>query len=287
MYYNNKELKPIPACAGIGLRPKHYQDVIETNPAVGWFEVHSENYFGKDGKPHFYLEKICQNYPLSFHGIGLSLGSADAINLAHLATLKKLIDRYLPTFVSEHLCWSSVGGHYLHDLLPLPYTEEALNLFVKHIHQVQEILNRQILIENISSYLQFTHTSIPEYQFVTEIAQRTGCGIVLDINNLYVNSVNHGWNAKEYLYNIPTEFVHEIHLAGFTENQFDYGAILIDTHSKPVAAAVWELYSQALQHLGAKPTLIEWDKDIPDFNVLLEEAQKANQILRRENVVIA
>ncbi len=281
------ELKPIPCCAGIGLRAEHYQDVINTHPDIGWFEVHSENYFGKGGKPHFYLDLIRQDYPLSFHGVGLSLGSTDELNILHLSNLKNIIERYSPTFISEHLCWSSIDGNYFNDLLPIPYTEEALNHFIKRINYVQDYLNRQILIENISSYLQFNYSLVPEYEFLNALANQTGCGILLDINNLYVNSINHGWNVKKYIDNISVKDVQEIHLAGFTEKSLENGSIIIDSHDKPVADKVWQLYSLALQRLGRKPTLIEWDKDLPSLDTLIGEADKANRILENTHVTVA
>lgn len=284
---NPYQFTTIPCSAGIGLRAQHYQDVINTRPDNVWFEIHSENYFGKGGKPHYYLDIIRQDYPLSCHGVGLSLGSTDVLDLQHLGKLKKLIERYEPALVSEHLCWSSVDGYHLNDLLPMPYTEESLNHFVKRINQTQEFLNRQILIENITSYLEFNHSTIPEYEFITQLATITGCGILLDINNLYVNGINHGWNTDNYLKNISAEHVQEIHLAGFTENKLAQGSILIDSHNQMVAEAVWQLYSQALQQLGRKATLIEWDKDLPSLDVLISEANKANTLLEHVHVELA
>jgi len=283
-YYNSEIVANL---LGIGLRAEHYCDIIKTHPKIGWFEVHSENYFGKGGKPLHFLEKISQDYPLSLHGVGLSLGSADDLNVEHLNHLKKLTDRFTPLFVSEHLSWSSIDGCYLNDLLPLPYTEEALHVVSRHINEVQEYLNRQILIENISSYFQFAHSIIPEYEFITAVVQQTGCGILLDVNNLYVNSINHGWDTNIYLQNVSTDFVYEIHLAGFTKNEFADGAILIDTHNQFISNDVWELYQQTLQCMGPKPTLIEWDKDLPGLPVLLHEARKASHILENINAVIA
>jgi len=283
---NKYEAISIPVKTGIGLRTPHYQEIIDTKPDIGWFEIHSENYFGKGGKPHYYLDLIRQNYPLSFHGVGLSLGSTDTVDLNHLSKLKNLITIYNPSFVSEHLCWSSVGGHHLNDLLPLSYTEEALNLVIRQINQTQEYLNRQILIENVSTYLQFSHSTIHEAEFMCEIVKHTNCGILLDINNLYVNSINHDWNTASYLNTVPAQFIHEIHLAGFAENHFENGSILIDTHNQPVFSAVWQLYAEAIKKYGPKPTLIEWDKDIPALSVLIQEAEKANRILETTDAVI-
>jgi uncharacterized protein (UPF0276 family) len=270
---------PTPARAGVGLRATHYREVLETLPAVGWFEVHSENYFGAGGAPLHYLERIRSHYPLSLHGVGLSVGSVDPLNLQHLAKLKGLIDRFEPALVSEHLAFSSVGGRYLNDLLPLPYHQEALDYVVGRIQQVQELLGRQILIENVSSYLQYRDSVIPEAEFLAEVARHSGCGILLDVNNVYVSATNHGFHAGAYLHTIPIDRVQEIHLAGFTVNRLGDAEILIDTHSRPVAEAVWALYRQAVKRFGPVPTLIEWDADIPALAVLLEEARQADAIV--------
>jgi uncharacterized protein (UPF0276 family) len=269
--------QPIPARAGIGLRSPHYRALLDTLPPLAFLEVHSENFFGEGGQPHWFLGQLRQHYALSLHGVGLSLGTTDELSISHLAKLKKLIARYEPTLVSEHLCWGAVDGRHTNDLLPLPYTEEALALMCRHVDQAQTFLGRQILVENVSSYLQFTHSTIPEWEFVAQVAQRTGCGFLLDVNNIYVNAVNHGFSAAEYLRAIPAEGVQEIHLAGFDDN----GQCLIDTHGKKVSDAVWQLYAEAITLVGDKPTLIEWDADIPALNILLGEANKANDILSR------
>lgn len=266
---------PIPARAGIGLRAPHYHELLDTLPAVGWLEVHSENYFGEGGQPLHYLEQARSHYPLSLHGVGLSLGSADELNRVHLGKLKRLAERFEPALVSEHLCWCSAGGRYLNDLLPLPYTEEALALVSRHIDQAQTFLGRRILVENVSSYLQFTHSTLPEWEFLAETAARSGCGILLDVNNIYVSAVNHGFDADRYLESIPVAAVGEIHLAGFDST----GECLIDTHGKPVADEVWALYRRAVRRFGRVPTLIEWDTDIPPLAVLLDEARKADALL--------
>lgn len=269
----------IPARAGIGLRAEHYIEVLETLPAIGWLEVHSENYFGAGGKPLHFLKRIRAHYPLSLHGVGLSMGSTDPLNTAHLAKLKDLIRRFEPALVSEHLSWGSVGGRYLNDLLPLPYTEEALRHMVERVSKVQDYLGRQILIENISSYLQYQISTIPEWEFLAELARRSGCGLLLDVNNIYVSARNHGFDARTYLQAIPMDRVQEIHLAGFTVNRFEDGEILIDTHNRPVSQAVWGLYRLAVQRFGPIPTLIEWDTDLPPLAVLLDEAHQADAIL--------
>lgn len=273
----------VPARAGIGLRAQHYTDVLETRPGIAWLEVHSENYFGAGGQPHYFLEQFRARYPLSLHGVGLSLGSTDALDYAHLGKLKTLIARYQPGLVSEHLCWGSVGGRHLNDLLPLPYTEEALCHVCERICWTQDFLGRQILIENVSSYIQFAQSTIPEWEFVAAVARATGCGILLDVNNIYVNAVNHKFDPLRYLEAIPVETVQEIHLAGFDSN----GECLVDTHGKPVCDAVWALYREALERFGKIPTLIEWDTDIPELSVLLEETRKADAILEENRALPA
>ncbi len=271
--------RTIPAQAGIGLRAPHYQDILTQKPNIGWFEVHSENYFGKGGKPLEYLEKIRAEYPLSLHGVGLSLGSTDPLDQQHLEKLKGLVARFQPGLISEHICWSSVKGQHLNDLIPLPYTEESLKRMMQKINRVQEILQQQILIENISSYLQYSHDTIPEYEFISTVAKQSGCGILLDVNNLYVNHINHAWDIQHYLQQIPVAFVKEIHLAGYTENILAQSRILIDTHNQKVSQPVWQLYEKALQRFKKTPTLIEWDKDIPALELLLQEAQKAQSFM--------
>ncbi|MGA7181317.1 MAG: DUF692 domain-containing protein [Thiobacillaceae bacterium] len=270
---------PIPAQAGIGLRTPHYRDLLERLPEVGFLEVHSENYFGAGGQPHYFLQRLRDHYPLSLHGVGLSLGSAEPIDMKHLRKLKALIERYQPGLVSEHLCWSSVGGRHLNDLLPLPYTEEALAIVAGNVGQVQDHLGRQIILENISSYLEFSTSEMPEWQFLTELVKLSGCGILLDVNNIYVNAMNHGHDAIQFIMSMPREAVQEIHLAGFDQS----AGLLIDTHGKPVHDDVWKLYRLVLQRFGRIPTLIEWDTDIPPLDVLLAEADKARTLLQNED----
>ena len=273
---------PIPARVGIGLRTPHYRELLDTLPPIGWFEVHSENYFGDGGQPLYFLERFRSHYPLSLHGVGLSLGSTDALNAIHLKKLNSLVDRFEPGLVSDHLCWSSVGGQFLNDLLPLPYTEEALNHVVTRIGEAQDYLRRQILVENVSSYLQYKHSTISEWEFLAEVSRRAGCGILLDVNNIYVSAENHRFDPLTYIDAIPAAAVQEIHLAGFDSN----GDCLIDTHGKPVFDAVWPLYAHAIERLGATPTLIEWDTDSPALDVLLAEAWKARAILERWDATI-
>lgn len=271
----------IPASAGIGLRAAHYQDVLDRLPSIAWLEVHSENYFGEGGAPLYYLERIRAHYPLSLHGVGLSLGSTDPLDLWHLERLAQLIERFEPALVSEHLCWGSVRGRHLNDLLPLPYTEEALSHLQERILRAQDYLGRQILIENISSYLAFRESTIPEWEFLAELAARAGCGILLDVNNIFVSASNHGFDPRRYLNALPAAAIQEIHLAGFSVNRFADGEILIDTHNRRIAPAVWKLYAEAVRLYGPRPTLIEWDTDLPPLPVLLEEAQKAERTLEK------
>lgn len=245
---------------------------------MAWFEVHSENYFGAGGPPHHYLEQVRRDYPLSLHGVGLSLGSADPLNRAHLEKLRALVMRYQPGLVSDHLSWSSVDGRYLNDLLPLPYTEESLCHVAARVGAVQEYLGRELLVENPSSYLEYRHSDIAEAQFLAELSARSGCGILLDVNNVYVSACNHGFDAHAYLKTIPSARVREVHLAGHTVNRYDDGEILIDSHNARVCEAVWELYRVALAQIGPVPTLIEWDADLPALSVLLEEARMADTI---------
>jgi uncharacterized protein len=269
----------IPVTAGIGLRSQHYKDVLETKPNIGWFEVHSENYFGKGGAPLHFLEKIREDYPISLHGVGMSLGSVDALDVQHLARLKELMARIEPGLVSEHLSWSSFGGEFFNDLAPVPYMEETLVYLADRVSQVQDILGTWILVENPSSYLEYEQSTYQEQDFLNELARRTGCGILLDVNNVYVSCQNHGWDAYGYLQGIAAERVGEIHLAGHTINRVADKDILIDTHNQPVCAEVWALYQTALQLIGAKPTLIEWDTDVPALSTLLAEAQQAGNYL--------
>ncbi|MFO1372106.1 MAG: DUF692 domain-containing protein [Candidatus Competibacteraceae bacterium] len=269
----------MPVRAGIGLRAAHYQELLATLPTVGWLEVHSENYFGVGGRPLNVLERARTHYPLSLHGVGLSLGSADPLSERHLQALKTLAARCEPALVSEHLSWSSVDGRYVNDLLPLPYTEEALTHLVSRVQQTQEYLGRQILIENPSSYLQFTHSTLSEWEFLTELSRRSGCGLLLDVNNVYVSARNHGFDPYAYIATLPAERVQEIHLAGFTVNQFEDGELLIDTHDHPVYPEVWALYRWTVARLGPRPTLIEWDSHLPPLATLLAEAAQADSLL--------
>ncbi|MEJ1960103.1 MAG: DUF692 domain-containing protein [Gammaproteobacteria bacterium] len=277
--------------AGIGLRAIHHQEVLARAPGVGWFEAHSENYFSRasplSGSPRTVLAGVRRNYPVSLHGVGLSIGSTDALDEQHLGEIVRLAKEIEPMLVSEHLSWASVGGRFANDLLPLPYTEEALQHMVSRVGQVQDALGRQLLVENVSSYLQFAHSQIDEWDFLAELARRSGCGLLLDVNNIYVSAMNHGFEALHYLHGIPRDCVREIHLAGHSIHTVGGREIRIDTHSAPVCDAVWSLYAAALERFGPVPTLIEWDTDIPALDVLVAEAQKADRLLEARHAFAA
>ncbi len=281
------QARPIPVKAGIGLRPPHFQQVLNERPSVPWFEVHSENFFCAGGEMPRILDAVRRNYPVSLHGVGLSLGSSDRLHTEHLDKLKQLIERVQPTLVSEHLCWGAVDNRHLNDLLPLPFTEESLDLVVNHVTAAQDYLGRSILLENVSTYLTYRHSTIPEWEFITALAERSGCDILLDVNNVYVNATNHGYDAEKYICAIPKQLVREIHLAGFTRKQGLPVELLIDSHSRPVADDVWQLYRLAVNHCGPVPTLIEWDQDIPALEVLQGEATKAEVILHEYHALAA
>ena len=270
---------PIPAIAGIGLRHPHLPQFLDSPPDVGWLEVHSENYLAAGGPRIKALEAIRRDYPLSCHGVGLSLGSHDGLDRAHLGRLKAMFDRFQPALVSEHMAWSVVDGVYLNDLLPLPYTEEALAVLCRNIDHAQEAFGRRLLVENPSTYVTFRHSTIPEAEFMAALARRTGCGILLDINNIHVSATNNGFDADAYLATIPADAVGEVHLAGHTVRTIDRDTVLIDDHGSAVSDAVWHLYAAALRRLGPRPTLIEWDTRIPPLDVLLGEAHKATAVL--------
>ena len=271
------------AGAGIGLRAPHVRQVLSERPAVPWLEVHSENYYVDGGPALAALTRIRADYPLSLHGVGMSLGGADPLDRAHLAKLARLIERTEPALVSEHLCWSGIGGRVLNDLLPLPYTDEALAHVCARVAELQDYLGREILVENVSTYLAFADATIPEWEFVAAVARRTGCKLLCDVNNIYVNAMNHGFDADAYLAALPREAIAEIHLAGFDAS----GPCLIDTHGAPVAPDVWALYRRAIARFGPVPTLIEWDTDIPPLATLLAEAATAQTILETPDALAA
>ena len=262
--------------AGVGLKPQHIGEILADRPALGFFEVHAENYMGAGGGPHRHLVAIRTHYPLSIHGVGLSLGGAADLDREHLARLRLVVERYEPMLVSEHLAWSSHRGHFLNDLLPVPYTAAALERVVGHVDHVQTMLGRQILLENPSTYLAFEESAIDEVEFLTAIAKRTGCGLLLDVNNLFVSATNHRRDAEAYLDRFPVELVGEVHLAGHApRSDADGGALLVDTHDRPVAEPVWALYRRFLALAGSRPTLVERDADIPAWTELLAEARRA------------
>ncbi|MEI9975864.1 MAG: DUF692 domain-containing protein [Ignavibacteriota bacterium] len=267
--------------AGVGLKPQHYRTIIETAPQVGFFEVHAENYMGEGGPPHRWLEQIRNRYPLSLHGVGLSIGGSQPLDRRHLGRLKSLIGRYSPQLFSEHLAWSSHDGVFYNDLLPLPYTTATLRRVSEHIHQVQETLGQRMLLENPSSYVSFDESSLSETDFIREVQQRTGCGLLLDVNNVVVASANLGWDPFAYVRAFPLEQVEEIHLAGHKREADEHGdPLLIDTHDRPVGDDAWRLYRTAIELAGPIATLIEWDVNIPSWEALHNEAVRAESIMR-------
>jgi hypothetical protein len=270
--------------AGIGLRAPHVAEILAERPRIPWLEVHTENYLG-GGPAVRALGAIRTHYPVSLHGVGLSLASAEGLDRRHLARVADLVRRVEPVLVSEHLSWSIAGGAYLNHLLPLPYTEESLGLVSSHVSQAQEALGRPLLVENPSSYLRFRHSPIPEPEFLSELARRTGCGLLCDVNNVFVSCANLDQDPRGYLAALPPEAIGEIHLAGHARNDADGHTILIDDHGSRVADAVWDLYDRAVARFGPVPTLIEWDTDIPTLEVLLDEARTAEAILGRVGVV--
>jgi len=271
-----------PGPVGIGLRAPHVTEIMADHPRIGWLEVHTENYLG-GGPAGRTLVAIRQRYPLSLHGVGLSLGSAEGLDRRHLARVVELARRIEPALVSEHLSWSVAGGVYFNHLLPLPYTEESLALVTAHVSQAQEALGRPLLVENPSSYLRFRHSPIPEPEFLGELARRTGCGLLCDVNNVFVSCANLALDPGAYLAALPPAAIGEIHLAGHARNDADGQAVLIDDHGSRVAGPVWDLYERAVARFGPRPTLIEWDTDIPALDVLLDEARTAERVLGRRD----
>ncbi|MDB6086415.1 MAG: hypothetical protein JWN43_4296 [Gammaproteobacteria bacterium] len=261
----------------MGLRPTHYDTVLGENHAIDWLEVITENYLVAGGKPLDYLERVRARFPLVMHGVSLSIGSTEPLDLEYLGAVRRLSRTIEPAWISDHLCWTGVDGRNLHDLLPLPYTEEALSSVVARVGQVQDFLGRQLLLENVSSYLTFRDSEMSEWEFLREVAERADCSILLDINNIYVSSVNHGFDAKTYLHAIPKNRVRQFHLAGHS----DLGGHLIDTHDQSIVAPVWELYREAVAHFGAVPTMIERDDDIPPLSDLVAELDIARDLARR------
>ncbi len=269
--------------AGVGLRTPHYAYIEQEQPSIPWFEVLVDNYLVKGGSPLRHLELVRRDYPITFHGVGMSLGSTDPLNRDYLERLKDLVERFQPAYVSDHLCWVSAEGRYGHELFPLPYVESVVNHIVERVQCVQEFLGRSILIENVSSYLTYKISDMEEWDFLSLIAERADCEILLDINNVYVSARNHGFDPEDYILKVPVDRVRQFHLAGHE----DQGTHLLDSHSHSVHDSVWELYKKTLLHLGPLPTLIEWDNNIPEFPVLYAEAAKAQGLMRTVCVDVA
>ena len=277
-------MKPseLPRRAGVGFKPEHFAAINAASQPIGFFEVHAENYMGAGGPPHAQLGRLRQDYALSIHGVGLSIGSMQPLDADHLARLKIVCDRYEPESFSEHLAWSTHDTTYLNDLLPLPYTEATLAQVCDHIDEVQTLLGRQMLLENPATYLLFEESTIEETDFLSEVARRTGCGLLLDVNNVFVAATNHRLDPRDYLKRFPVQWVSEIHLSGHSETTDDAGApLLIDSHDTPVKDPVWDLYEELIAHTGPIASLVEWDNDIPEWPVLRAEAEAADAILRR------
>jgi uncharacterized protein (UPF0276 family) len=270
----------LPPRAGVGLKPEHYRTILETNPDVGFFEVHAENYMGAGGPPHRYLSAIRERYALSLHGVGLSIGGSAPLDRDHLRRLKELVRRYEPGLFSEHLAWSSHGGAFFNDLLPLPYTDETLARVVEHIDETQEALGRPMLLENPSTYVAFAESDYSETDFIAEIVRRAGCGLLLDVNNVHVASTNQQWDPVRYIDAFPLGHVREIHLAGYAREVDDKDRpLLIDTHDRPVDEIVWRLFEHAIERIGPVPTLIEWDASVPAWPELRAEAERADTVM--------
>jgi uncharacterized protein (UPF0276 family) len=275
----------LPARAGVSFKDAHFSAIEESAPDIGFFEVHAENFMGAGGPPHARLARLRRDYSLSIHGVGLSIGGAQALDRAHLGRVKSLVERYEPAEFSEHLAWSTHGTSFLNDLLPLPYNETTLKRVVSHVDETQEALCRRILIENPATYLRFEASVYSEIEFLEEVACRTGCGLLLDVNNAYVCAVNHGFVAEDYIDAFPMRRVEEIHLAGYAEDADEIGGrLLIDAHCAPVSDAVWTLYERALSRRGPVATLIEWDNDVPAWLILMAEAIQAEHLLERRRL---
>jgi uncharacterized protein (UPF0276 family) len=274
--------------AGIGLRSAHYQQILDEQPTIDWLEAHSENFFMKGGPVLDIIKNLSELYPISLHGIGLSLGSSDGIDISHLTRLQKLIELVNPFLISEHLSWNQNNHIYVPDLLPVPYTRESLDIFSENISKTQDFLKREILIENPSTYLEYSISTINEPEFLTALVEKTGAKILLDVNNIFVSSSNHGWNAKEYIEAIPKNSVREIHLAGHSVKELSNGDTLrIDTHDNFVSQEVWDLFAFAQKRFGNCPTLIEWDDNLPSLEILVNEAMKINKYCMHKEAVSA
>lgn len=269
----------LPNAPGLGFKPEHFDQIMAHSGAVGFYEVHAENYMGAGGAPHKMLERLHDDHAISIHAVGLSIGGAGPLDKEHLKRLRVLIDRYQPESFSEHLAWSSHGAAWLNDLLPMAYTDQSLATICDHIDQTQEALGRRMLLENPATYVTFADSTWAETEFLTQLAQRTGCGLLLDVNNVFVSATNHRTDPRAYLADFPLDLVAEIHLAGHEAEALPDGPLLIDSHSRPVADPVWTLFSEVLARTGPLPSLIEWDNDIPSFEVLMSEVTRANAIM--------
>lgn len=265
---------------GIGLRLQHFAHILECGvDGVDWFEIISENFFEDGGRPWAVLERVRRDKPVVMHGVGLAVGNSEGLSSAYLEKLRTVIKRVQPAWVSDHLCWGGYGGHHAHDLLPVPYTQECVDLIVKHVNQVQDFLGQQFMLENPSTYVAFTESHMPEWEFLGEIVRRTNCGLLLDVNNVIVSAYNHHFSAKEYIENIPVDCVGQLHLAGHTDKK----TFLFDSHVGPVPDVVWSLYRDVLKRFGSIPALVEWDEDVPAYEIVVAESQKARRI---ENEVL-
>jgi hypothetical protein len=269
----------LPPTPGLGFKPEHFRYIAGRPGAVGFYEVHAENCMGAGGAPHAMLDALRADHALSVHGVGLSIGGAGPLDPDHLARVARVVDRFQPASFSEHLAWSSHGAAWLNDLLPLPYTDATLAAVCAHVDQVQDRLGRRMLLENPATYITFTQSTWDETAFLAEIARRTGCGLLLDVNNVFVSAVNHRFDPRAYLAAFPLQAVGEIHLAGHDTEDLPSGPLLIDSHGRPVADPVWALYAEVIARTGPLPTLVEWDTDVPAFDVLLEEAARAGRVL--------
>lgn len=278
----------LPRRAGVGFKTQHGTRLLAERPALGFLEIHAENYFGEGGPPHAQLSALREIYPFSIHGVGLSLGGIEPLDPDHLMALYHLLDRYEPDAFSEHLAWSTHAGVYFNDLLPIVYDREALDRVVAHVDQTQTILKRRLLLENPSTYVGFAQSEMDETEFIAEVARRTGCGLLLDVNNVMVSCVNHGRDPAAYLSAFPMRHVEELHLAGYAEDKDSLGArLLIDAHCAPVADDVWALFASVIRQVGVKPTLIEWDNDVPELDALLAQARRADEVMVRNALAAA
>ena len=278
----------IPCCAGVGYKARHLDNILNAPSSIGWLEIHAENYMGEGGRPIAQLKRLREIFPISCHGVGLSIGGEGPLDTDHLARLKHLVDWLDPGLFSEHLAWSTHEGHFLNDLLPVPYTRNVMNRVVDHIQQVQDTIDRQMLLENPSTYCTFEQSDMSEVDFLTEVANRSGCGLLLDINNVFVSAINQKFNPKDYIDTYTLHLISEVHLGGHEEDIDDYGdRLLIDNHARQVVDPVWELYKYTLKQSGPRPTLIEWDNNIPAWDVLAHEAKQANIILAKTTSMAA